>query len=349
MKSRWVRRIQRRNPFQIETIPWIARVYRQPMDKYSSFARQALFGAPNFLVVWLGKKFWPFAPQGVFKYKANEKDMRISFDARNTQFSALYLKSYSGGYEAQISTLIDLLMPVDGVFLDIGSNWGWFSLLVASKTGFRGQIHAFEPFHSSFRDLSQMVEQANLGDRIRCHEVALSDRIGRGSMILPDKFQSGQATLHEAGGEGGVNTVTLDSLNLPSVSVIKMDVEGAEAKVIKGAIETLKRHRPMIVFENGRHFSEVSRTLEPLYQLKELGYQFYQAGWLRSENGRPYFLGDDDDTDPQPQEILCLTQFEAEERFMRANGINVFACHEQQQSVIESVFQPYKTGDAVPS
>lgn len=333
--------IQRRNPFQIERVPWIDRVYRYPVDRWPSLARQALFGAPNFFLFLLYKKLFPVVPKGTFKFNLNGNGHRIEFDGRNTQFSALYFKAFSGGYEAHIAVLFDLLVPLDGVFLDIGSNWGWFSLFVASKPGFRGQIHAFEPFPSSFRDLESVVAQAGLTERIQCHGFALSEQAGAVSMFLPDKFQSGQAIMQDIQGSGqtGIKAQTLDSLKLPQVSVIKMDVEGSEGRVIRGATQTLSQSQPMIVMENGRHFSDVKKTLDPLFLLKDLGYQFFHVAWLRKEQDRDYLLGDDDDSAPNNRETLCLVPFNPEERFLRANGMNVFACHQEKMSVINSIFR----------
>jgi len=342
MKSFLVRDIQRRNPFQIEYVPWIDKVYSYPVDHYSSLARQALFGAPNFLLFWLYRKIIPIIPRGTFHFKLDGCDRQIIFDGRNTQFSALYFKAYSAGYEAHTAALIDLLVPSDGVFLDIGSNWGWFSLFVSSKAGFHGQVHAFEPFPSSFQDLRSIVSQAGLAETVNCHEVALSDQAGEVSMFLPDKFQSGQAIMQEkkSTGRTRIRSQTLDSLALQKISMIKMDVEGSEAKVIRGATQTLARCRPMIVMENGRHFSEIKKTLDPLFLLRDLGYLFFHIGWRRKDQGKYYFLGDDDDSNPQKNEQLCLVPFIPEERFLRANGMNVFACHQDRTDVIQSLFLP---------
>lgn len=340
--------IQRRNPFQIERVPWINRIYRYPVDRWPSLARQALFGSPNFLLFWLYKKLCPIVPKGAFKFISNGCEHRIIFDGRNTQFSALYFKAYAGGYEAQVTALIDLLIPVDGVFLDIGSNWGWFSLIVASKSGFCGKIHAFEPFPGSFKDLKSTVVQAGLDGRIECHGFALSDRAGTVSMLLPDKFQSGQAIMQEIQNnkDGNIQAKTLDSLELAKISVIKMDVEGAEAKVIRGAQKTLSRCQPMIIMENGRHFSEIRKTLDPLFLLSSLGYQLFHIAWLRRDRDITYLLGDDDDSDPRDGETLCLVPFNVEERFLRANGMNVFACHLEKMAIINSLFRQVRVEKA---
>src|SRR5713226_5541601 len=228
-----IRKITRRNPFAIEKLPLIARIFRWPFDRFSTPGRQALFGAPSLLAFFLYRRFVPVRAAGVFKFKIGGQEKRIEFDARNTQFSAIYFKKLASGYEPHITALLDVLMPDDGVFLDVGSNWGWFSLFLASRPGFKGKVHAFEPFPSTFADLVSMVAQAGLSDRIECHNVALSDRIGDATMHLPDGFQSGAATLSEPlrgevpEGEA-ISTVTLDALKVDPAAVMKIDAEGSE-------------------------------------------------------------------------------------------------------------------------
>jgi hypothetical protein len=181
-------------------------------------------------------------------------------------------------------------------------------------------------------------------EKIKCHNFALSEQAGNVSMFLPDKFQSGQAIMQDTqpGGTGKIRAQTLDSLELTQISMIKMDVEGSEAKVIRGARQTLARCQPMIVMENGRHFSEVRKTLDPLFLLQDLGYQFFHVAWLRKDQERLYLLGDDDDSAPQDIETLSLVPFNPGERFLHANGMNVFACHQQKMGVINSLFQHAK-------
>jgi FkbM family methyltransferase len=341
MQTMLTSEIERLNPFKLEKLPWIARVYRRPFDRWSSLGRQALFGAPNFFLFLLYQRLWPFKVRGLLQYEIGGQSRPIRFNTSNAQYRALYLASFAHGYEPQTTALINLLTPPEGVFYDIGSNWGWFSLALAARPGFRGRIHAFEPFPSSFADLSSMVEQAQLRDRIQCHPTALSDRCGDARMHLPDHHHSGIATLAADDVHGGqtVKVTTLDSLGLEPPAMMKVDVEGAEAKVFRGGAELLSKHKPMIVFESNLAHGSVTESLEPILFLRSLGYQFYRLAWFRKTAEGSYFIGDEDDQNPQPRETLALVLFEASERFLLPNGLNVFACHPDRTGEIEKHFR----------
>ena len=342
-----IRQITRRNPFKIKKVPWIARVYAYPFDRWPSLGTQAVFGAPNFALFLLFQKISPFKPQGRFAYAIDGGEKLIRFNGLNTQFHALYFKSFAKGFEPQISALMDLLLPADGVFYDIGSNWGWFSLLLASKPGFHGVIHAFEPFPSTYRDLCSLIAQAGLAECVHAHNLALSDHTGSAHMHLPDRFQSGRAVMEEAQiDEGGVAPMTsLDSLNLDPPFLIKADVEGAEAKVFRGGIKLLAAHKPLLVFENSRQVNDPWWALEPLEILRGLGYDLFQVAWLRRAKDKAFLVGDDIDPAPQDTEVLALSPFCWEDRLLRYEGLNIFACHRDKIPMLKNLFQEYTFGN----
>jgi len=338
--------IVRRNPFKLEALPWIAKVYRYPFDRYGSIGTQALFGAPNYLLFLFFQKFWPLKLAGAFKYQIQGREQIVEFNARNTQFHALYFKQFDMGYEPQITALINLLLPSDGVFYDIGSNWGWFSFQAASRPDFRGQVHAFEPFKSTYNDLSSLIQQTNLGTVIHAHNVALSDSVGSGSMRLPDHFQSGRAVLEAepAGSANATAMATLDSLKLPPPTIIKADVEGHELRVFKGGTRLFSEHKPMLVFEHSRHDNNPGESLQSLIFLHDLGYEFFHVGWLRTEQGRKYLVGDDADPTPQSKETLALAPFRWEERFLKPQGMNIFVCHRDKVPALKILFKECELG-----
>lgn len=336
----YCREITRRIPFKIENVPWIARVYSDPFDRWSSLGKQALFGAPNFLAFYLFQKFWPFKTEGSFAFQTAGGNKRITFNAKNTQFSALYEKAFSAGYEPQISALMEVLLSDDGVFYDIGSNWGWFTLFLGSKPGFRGKIHAFEPFASSYIDLCSVVSQAGFSARVTTHRLALSNQEGLATMTLPDKFQSGQAVLQEPVlGGNTVRTSTLDSLKLDPPDLVKVDVEGSELKVFSGGLNVFSQSKPMIIFENGRNLENPWRTLAPLALLHGIGYEFFHVGWLRETQNQCYVIGDDADPCPQDKEKLALSPFNWNERLLRSAGMNILACHQDRIKHLKSLFE----------
>lgn len=190
----------------------------------------------------------------------------------NRQFSPLYFHSFKDGYEVTVARSIRHFLPNDGVFVDVGSNWGYFPLLFASQEEFVGKIFAFEPVPSTYRDLRSVIEQAGLEDLVQTYETAVGAKKGTVTMNLPR--HSGLASI-DAGGAGAfeVPVTTLDSFQWERLDVIKVDVEGFEQAVFEGAVETLKRCRPMVVFENG--VGEGEDNISPLTFLESQGYQLH--------------------------------------------------------------------------
>ena len=171
-------------------------MYRYPFDKWMAIGKQGLFGAPNYLLFFLYQKLSPVCIKGSFSCTVNGQQRLIEFSTKSTHFRALYSKMFSMGYEPHASALIDLIVPDKGVLYDIGSNWGWFTLRLATRPGFQGHIHAFEPCPPTYLDLKSVVEQAGIGDRVRCHSVALMDKVGAGSIYLPDHIHRVAAVRH---------------------------------------------------------------------------------------------------------------------------------------------------------
>lgn len=200
------------------------------------------------------------------------KPVTLRLNPFNRQFSPFYFHAFKDGYEVTVARSIQHFLPNDGVFVDVGSNWGYFPLLFASQENFRGKIFAFEPVPSTYRDLRSVIEQAGLEDRVESHEMAVGAEEGTVTMNLPR--HSGLASI-DTGGTGAfkVSVGTLDSFQWEHVDVIKVDVEGFEQAVFEGAAETLKRCRPMVVFENG--VGEGEDNIRPLTFLEGLGYQLH--------------------------------------------------------------------------
>lgn len=136
-----------------------------------------------------------------------------------------------------------------------------------------GEHHAFEPIPEMFAAL----EEKYRGDsRVKLHQIALSDGCGETTFqhVTTNPAYSGLRrrtyTQNEQIAEIKVEQRALDTL-LPSdypVAFVKIDVEGAEYQVLKGAKATLKRTKPVIVFEHGLGASDhYGTTPEMVYDL----------------------------------------------------------------------------------
>src|SRR3972149_5657846 len=142
-----------RNPFAGAHVPGLAKLYVWAHNaeglSFSSRLRR-FFGQKLYRIL----RKTPAVPRwGTFRYGDAGRGVLINFDARNTQFLSLYDRSYRYGYEIETSLALDSLADKDGVFYDVGSNWGHFSLFLSSRPGYNGKIFAFEPFPFSFSDL----------------------------------------------------------------------------------------------------------------------------------------------------------------------------------------------------
>jgi FkbM family methyltransferase len=274
---------------------------------------------------------------GEFDYERLGRSATIRFNARNLQFQALFAPFFKYGYEPEVGALLDLMLPEAGTFLDIGSNWGYFTLYAASNHS-RLTIHAFEPMPATYKDLTGCVAQAGLSDLVTCHNMALSSTDGEALIRIPDGLHSGIAEVSNLDGATRIGTRRLDSLALSRPDFIKMDVEGHEIEVLNGAKETLKMARPFIIFESKLEHLRPDRTLEVLFFLSMLDYRFYIPAVQRQFKEQNYYLqcaglpiGDGDN--------LALVPFEAGTRPLWQHDVNVFACHESRQQELMAVFK----------
>ena len=176
-----------------------------------------------------------------------------------------------GAYEREeIATLFDYLAPLapsfaQGTALDIGANIGNHALIFSR---FFKSVHAFEPNPQSFRLLE--INAANRPN-IVTHRFGLGDVVGR-FHLLETPENVGQSVVVETG-EFEIELKRLDDLAIDDVRFIKIDVEGYEARVIAGGAQFLRRHQPIIAFEQLAHEFD-GHGSPTLRALSDLGYRF---------------------------------------------------------------------------
>jgi FkbM family methyltransferase len=143
-------------------------------------------------------------------------------------------------------------------FLDIGANVGWFAIRAADRVGATGRVHAFEPREGTWRLLERSIADNDFQARCTLHPVALGADEGTGRLLGHETSTNlgGFRLARDAGDtfEGmtseAVPVVTLDSLGIrPRVTLIKLDVEGAEPQVLQGGRGLIARDRPLILTE----------------------------------------------------------------------------------------------------
>ena len=207
---------------------------------------------------------------------------------------------YWGDYDRRVTQIcVDVLSPGD-YMLDIGANYGEVALAAASRVGPEGAVHAFEPNPRIWRYLQVSAELNGLSN-LHVHNVALGEDNGTVQLAVPDGNSGAAFIQHDAGctGEKSAKNVPvqmrnaaefIEQLELPALSVIKLDVEGMEPNILRAMSAILKRYEPrMIVFES--HETDVPFfERESVKFLKEMRYAFYQLSIARTLKTRPVLI-----------------------------------------------------------
>ena len=179
------------------------------------------------------------------------------FDLDLTDFIDQYV--YLGAYEKQDYDELISIMPVGGVFLDVGANIGIYTLAMARAAGSSGSVHSFEPNPASFERLSHHVFQNGLVN-VRLNQVAVGSEEGRAKLNTPTKENTGAASLLStnmpARFEARPIEVQVTSLDtyctrhaFDRLDVIKIDCQGYEIQVLEGASNVLQTFRPRLLLE----------------------------------------------------------------------------------------------------
>jgi FkbM family methyltransferase len=183
---------------------------------------------------------------------------------------------FCGTYElAESRMLQDLLGPGD-VFVDVGAHVGWFTLRAARLVGESGTVHAFEPYPPNAEILRRNISRNHLRN-VEIYDVAISDARGTARIARLAGSDSGSPTLGTRGSadEFDVPTARLDDA-LPHETypaLVKIDVEGHERDVLKGARETLRRARALLIEVNTSPLGSNGHAVERVTaDLRALGF-----------------------------------------------------------------------------
>ena len=155
--------------------------------------------------------------------------------------------------------------------VDVGANFGYYSLLLGDAVGETGRVIAVEPNPDAAALLGESVFLNGHAGRTRIVKQALGAAPGQGLLYVPDGEPKNATLVGGAGLPGGrtveVSTATLDAVALeyPKVDLVKIDAEGGELAIVAGMKELIARDRPMIVLEfNAARYAEPRRFLDEL-------------------------------------------------------------------------------------
>lgn len=224
---------------------------------------------------------FPFEKYGLYRVQ-NESVFYVDdiFDC----IKSLYIKK-GIPWEEGIHDVFKEYVKPGSVALDIGGHMGTHALNLSRLVGDSGSVHVFEPQLKMFCEL-MINMKINHCENVTCYHRALGKEKKWVEMYQPkENFQGeykhilneGHACVAESPSDfkGDRTWMTvLDEFNFDNVSLIKIDVEGYEMDVLRGARETIKRNKPVMIIEI---FSgpELTSRIE---EIKSLGYNCFSLG-----------------------------------------------------------------------
>jgi len=197
-----------------------------------------------------------------------------------------------GDFEAAEWRFVERFLQPGMTVLDIGAHHGFYSLLASVKVGTAGRVIAFEP---SPREREKLLRNLALNGytNVQVEDCALADVAGKQELALVGGINSGCNSLRQPNVTDPISSITvrvetldeyLAGHTLPAIDFVKLDAEGAELAILKGACKLLTaRPRPVIQCEVeeirtrpwGYHPREVVALLDTMgyrwFQLQEQG------------------------------------------------------------------------------
>ena len=233
------------------------------------------------------------------RFKFNKKIeffLKKNFLPQSYLFEKRIKRSIKNNDEKELQLLKKIIIPETDT-IDVGVYRGVYSYEMAK---YSKMVHAFEPNPIIFKDIE--LNLSKIIKNINFYNFALSDNENKVLLKVPirnknyDKdnyeeyYQMGRATIHEQNVMGDIETFEIKSKKLDNftfsnrISFIKIDVEGHEMSVIKGAENTIKQYKPTLLVEIEEKHSK-QKVLESINYINSLGYEsFFYDNELKNTN-----------------------------------------------------------------
>lgn len=203
--------------------------------------------------------------------------MKFVIDVNDTQGVGACL--LEGEFEPTQTDLISRKLKPGMTFIDLGANIGFYTVLASKIVGIAGKVYCFEPEPQNYRLLVKNILENKLSN-VFPQRMAVSDSTGNATLHTDSKNFGGhsltKSNVSDENREVDVSTVRLDDfVGSSKIDMIKLDVQGAESRVIAGSMRTLISQRPMLILElwpYGIH-KMGDDPMKLIQDLEEMGYR----------------------------------------------------------------------------
>lgn len=191
---------------------------------------------------------------------------------------------YGVGFEQDELDLVKRFVDFGDVFIDVGANIGVYTLVASRLVGENGQVHAFEPLSAAYGLLQENVK-LNRAENVRLNRVAVGDTVGE-----VDLYVNAQAALTGLGKTNRgllldvqkVPIWTLDDYSrrfgIQSIDFLKIDVEGFEGHVLRGAEKLIANSPNLIIMSElaNKNFVPLGFSVKDVVKwMRDIGFEVW--------------------------------------------------------------------------
>ncbi len=219
------------------------------------------------------------------------REIKMKVDVSKQMGSTIY---WRGAHDWAPIFALEKLVQSGQCLIDVGANQGEYTLWAARKIGPKGKVYSFEPLSTMYYQLQKNIRiNKGFDSFIKAIPLGLSDKPGNLKLFSSDLYNEGVNTLFPSTSETTfLEEITLNTLDnevsrlgISQLDFIKIDVEGAELFVLRGAIETLKKFKPILFLELNETACQTAgySTTDIFGLLEQLGYNRFELIGLRGK------------------------------------------------------------------
>ncbi|HEX7905926.1 MAG TPA: FkbM family methyltransferase [Chitinophagaceae bacterium] len=221
------------------------------------------------------------------------RGVNVAVNNFNLRFPPRYYKFFSKHFEKENFSFLEKRIKTGDVIIDVGAHMGVFAVRCAQLTGKEGRVYAFEPTPSTFKVLRKIIKLNRAEENIMAVQAAVADQRGKTNFYMGDAvgdFANSLVNYDDSKHKGyEVNIISIDEFmteNGFGVDFLKIDAEGAELSVLRGAIKTVASQKPFCILsmhpESIRRFGHTNKQIWEFIQTHQ--YDVIHENKLMGEN-----------------------------------------------------------------
>lgn len=198
-------------------------------------------------------------------------------------------KVYEANYEKNLVNLLEQIVHEGDICVDVGAYMGFITLLFVKFVGETGYVYAFDAHPANAKIVLHNIQQNNMTQRVKIENIAIADSVTKLKIYAGRNNATAEWNIvgHDVDGNPTptkavleIRATSLDAYfaDIPGVSIIKLDIEGAEALALAGMSRLLNEQRPVVVIEF--HNDEGWQGRETLVQANYSLYDINLKQWL---------------------------------------------------------------------